>query len=71
MVSGGGRRAKVRAYVPMQEENVLSILSDGIESESVGVGVGSVSWIVAGERAWISIVLELVLGFGEWTLRGE
>lgn len=55
----------------MQVEKVLSISSGGMESESMGVGLGSVSWIVSGERAWISMVLDLVLGFGEWTFSGK
>lgn len=57
MGNWGGRRAE-EGHSPMQvEEKVLSISSGGIES----VGVGMVSWIVSGERAWISIVWYLRL----------
>lgn len=53
----------------MQEANVVSISEGGMESVSVSVGMGMgrggyvvtvgggvVSWIVSGERAWVSIV---------------
>ena len=36
----------------MQVENVLSIWSAGMESG----GIETVSWIVSGESAWISMV---------------
>ncbi len=58
-----------RGCVPMQEANVVEISEGGMESVSVSVGmgmgwvgvdvkvgVGVMSWIVSGQRGWVSIV---------------